>query len=362
MTLIRDVALILAVILAVSLAAPSRAEERQYTLPDAVEAWLNSPHARRGSEAFTHWDKEGEIPVDCAACHSSLGLRDFLGGDGTATGKVDHPAALGSMIDCTACHSAASTALDQVTFPSGASVNALGSSAPCMVCHQGRQSTGDVNKVLAGLAADAVSPDLEFVNVHYRAAAASLMGSVAHGGYEYDGRSYAGRFAHARDFDTCASCHDPHGLGVRAGDCATCHRTDDPTAIRNRTGDADADGDVTEGVAREIAALHAALGTAIATYAARVGEKPIVYAPAAYPYFFADLNGNGSADGDEVIYPNRYQAWTPRLLKAAYNYQFVAKDPGIYAHNPSYAMQLMIDSLDDLAQAVPLGDGGWNRP
>lgn len=358
MTLIRVAALILAV----SLAAPIRAEERQYTLPDAVEAWLNSPHARRGSEAFTHWDKEGEIPADCATCHSSLGLRDFLGGDGTAAGQVDHPPAPGSLIDCTACHSAAASTLDRVTFPSGVSVGALGSSAPCMVCHQGRQSTGDVTTALAGLAEDEVSAELQFVNVHYRAAAASLMGAEARGGYEYDGRSYAGRFAHAPDFATCASCHDPHGLGVRAGDCATCHRTEDLTAIRARTGDADGDGDVTEGVATEVAALHAALGAAIASYAARVSKKPIVYAPAAYPYFFADLNGNSTADADEAIYPNRYQAWTPRLLKAAYNYQFVAKDPGIYAHNPSYAMQLMIDSLDDLARAVPLGEGGWHRP
>jgi hypothetical protein len=188
------------------------------------------------------------------------------------------------------------------------------------------------------------------------------MGAEARGGYEHDGRSYAGRFAHVPDFATCASCHDPHGLGVRAGDCATCRRTEDLTAIRTRIGDADGDGDVREGVAAEVTALHAALGRAIAAYAARVSEKPIVYAPAAYRYFFADLNGNGTADADEAIYPNRYQAWTPRLLKAAYNYQFVAKDPGIYAHNPSYAMQLMIDSLDDLARAVPLGEGGWNRP
>jgi hypothetical protein len=69
MTLIRTAALILAV----NLAAPIRAEERQYTLPDAVEAWLNSPHARRGSEAFTHRDKEGEIPVDCATVIRALG-------------------------------------------------------------------------------------------------------------------------------------------------------------------------------------------------------------------------------------------------------------------------------------------------
>ena len=41
--------------------------------------------------------------------------------------------------------------------------------------------------------------------------------------------------------------------------------------------------------------------------------------------------------------PNRYRSWTPRLLKAAYNYQVVSKDPGAYTHNPTYALQLLHD-------------------
>ena len=49
-------------------------------------------------------------------------------------------------------------------------------------------------------------------------------------------------------------------------------------------------------------------------------------------------NGDGKADKDEAKYPNRYKAWTPRLLRAAYNYQFVTKDPGAFAHNPTYAI------------------------
>ncbi len=63
-----------------------------------------------------------------------------------------------------------------------------------------------------------------------------------------------------------------------------------------------------------------------------------------------------------MAYPNRYQSWTPRLLKAAYNYQFGAKEPGIHAHNPRYARQILIDSLDDLGTAVPSVAGGYARP
>ena len=80
--------------------------------------------------------------------------------------------------------------------------------------------------------------------------------------------------------------------------------------------------------------------------------KPIAYTPEVYPYFFVDLNGNGTVDKDEGKFPNRYKAWTPRLMKAAYNYQFVVKDPGAYAHNPTYATELLHDSLADLGTKV----------
>jgi hypothetical protein len=36
------------------------------------------------------------------------------------------------------------------------------------------------------------------------------------------------------------------------------------------------------------------------------------------------------------------------LQKTAYNYQFVTKDPGPLAHNPTYAIELLDDPLGDL--------------
>lgn len=331
-------------------------------LSGIVESWLNSPHADPASEAFRHWNEDGAIPPTCAGCHSSPGLRDLLGGDGTAAGVVDHPALIGSTVDCAACHGLAATDLRQVTFPSGAVATDLGVSAVCVVCHQGRQSSGDLDDAVAGKGEDAVSPELSFVNVHYRAAAASLMGSAAHGGYEYPGKTYAGRYAHVRGLDNCAGCHDPHGLDVDAARCARCHGAAGLAAIRNDPRDTDGDGDSTEGVAGEVATLHEWLGHAISAYAREVAGAAIAYAPDAYPYFFADLDGNGVADGEERGYPNRYMQWTPRLLKAAYNYQFVAKDPGIYAHNPVYARQILIDSLESLGGVVAIGRNGWTRP
>ena len=73
-------------------------------------------------------------------------------------------------------------------------------------------------------------------------------------------------------------------------------------------------------------------------------------------------NGNFEADKDEAKFPNRYNAWTPRLLKAAYNYQFVTKEPGAYAHNAPYALQILYDSLSDLATKVTVDVTQAKRP
>ena len=97
-------------------------------------------------------------------------------------------------------------------------------------------------------------------------------------------------------------------------------------------------------------------------YAKAVAGKPVVYDLESYPYFFVDTNGNGIADKDKTKFPNRYKSWTPRLLKAAYNYQFVTKDPGAYAHNPTYALELLYDSIADLGGKVAVELGKVTRP
>jgi hypothetical protein len=101
--------------------------------------------------------------------------------------------------------------------------------------------------------------------------------------------------------------------------------------------------------------MHAALLSAIQNYAnSTEGTDPIIYSPSRYPYFFADLNGDGAISEGE----GNYGTWTPRLLRAAYNYQFVAKDPGAFAHNGLYLLQVMYDGLVDLGADV----SGMTRP
>ncbi len=322
----------------------------------SYEAWLSSPHADTTSEAFNHWNEDGSVPVECARCHSPAGYLDYLGGDGTPSGVVDNPAAIGGVVDCETCHNAATTALTSVTFPSGVTVDGLGPEARCMTCHQGRASGADVDALVSaqGLTdPDQSDPDLGFLNVHYYPAAATLYAGVAQGGYQYPTQVYDVRFRHVPGLDSCVGCHDPHTAQVRFDVCATCHQgATDRDSVRNirmiasRNQDYDGDNNRTEGIYGEIQGLKDILYAAIQRYGSERSAR-LCYG-AAYPYWFKDSDGDGACSASESTFPNGYASWTPRLLRAAYNYQMMAVDPGNFAHNGKYVIQLLHDSIVDL--------------
>jgi hypothetical protein len=348
--------------------------------------WRGSGHADARSEAFTHWDSANAVERGCARCHSSAGFQDFIGADGTADNRFGHPAqadgpaAIG-VIDCNACHSLKAAELDAVVFPSDrlavpaagstpakparpAVAMDLGPEARCMQCHQGRESTNSVDEYIATKAPasdDTVIPSLSFKNVHYLAAAATLYGGGARGAYQYlDGKTNAKRYdglnPHVPGARTCVECHNPHSLAVEVALCARCHVTDtsppasawpspvpvatlaDLRTIRmvGSTADYDGDGNTTEGIYDELLHLSNTLYAAIQAYATNVAHSPIVYDEAVYPYF---TTANGGS----------YTSWTPRLLRAAYNYNYYIKEPGTYAHNPKYMIEVLYDSIADLA-------------
>lgn len=351
-----------AVLACAFLALPAAAQDGS-GLTRLVEQWLASPHGDYYSLSFTYWNDAGEVPVACAACHSETGFIDYLGADGSTPGVVDHPAVINAPIGCASCHTSAAHALDQVSFPSGVSVDGLGDSAVCTVCHQGRQSGDNVSAATAGIDADTVSAGLTFLNVHYGVAAAVMHGADVRGGFHYPGRRYAGRFTHVPSANTCVACHDAHTTQVATDGCLSCHRgVDDIREIRMRHVDFDGDGDIARGIHAEIIGLHAQLYAAIQAYAAEVIAMPIGYASGRHPYFFNDNDGDGLIGEDEAVFPNRFQSWTPRLLQAAYNYQVVAKDPGGYTHHPTYMLQLLYDSLESLSARVDVNMGALRRP
>lgn len=301
---------------------------------------IDHGHFAGSEEAFRHWDSEGEVPKDCAKCHSATGLSTFH------KEGVNISAEPASGFMCATCHDEANWpalfAFKSVTVPSGKALS-FGEEAKdnmCIACHSGRESKSTLDRALGalGLGDDDVSDKVRFRNIHYFAAAVSLFGTEAQGGYEYDGKTYLGKNVHVQGFDTCLGCHDAHTQEVKAQACAACHPVvkgaEDLAKIRISTDDYDGDGDVTEGMAGEVAGVAERLYAAILAYAEGAGN-PITYKAYAYPYWFG-------ADG------KGYAAFTPKLVKAAFNYQVAMKDPGGYAHNGKYVIQLLIDSIESL--------------
>ena len=337
-----------------------------FVAPESVEAvsekWARSGHADADSESFVHWaeDDPPEIPVFCARCHGMDGYVDFVGADGSPAAQVDRPILGVSVLACRTCHSEAAHQMTEVSFPSDIVVQEGTQAANCMQCHQGRQSTPDVDETLAGLEPDVVSQDLGFINVHYAIAAATLWGGDVQVGYQYSGKSYVGRFEHVADYDTCIECHDPHTTFRNPDQCSPCHlnvvNEADLREIRESEVDYDGDGAVDEPILSEVTAFHEGLLTAIQAYAEEIIGEPIIYDGDTFPYFFND------PDGGEVTFADRYTSWTPRLVRAAYNYHYVHEDPGAYTHNAGYVLQLLYDSAEDLGQAVPVAVDGFVRP
>jgi len=204
-----------------------------------------------------------------------------------------------------------------------------------------------LDKYLAGKDPNTVSDKISFKNIHYFAAGATLFGNDVQGAYQFADKTYVGQNT-THPLNKCVECHDTHSQAVKVEACAACHTgVTDPGTIRfaTDTTDWDGDGNVTEPIEEEIATLQEALYAQIQA-AATANGMPIAYSAAAYPYFFSDTNGNGTADADEAVRANAYKGWSPNLLKAAFNYQYSIKDPGAFTHNPKYIIQILIDSIE----------------
>lgn len=317
----------------------------------AITDWFRSAHADAAAEAFTHWDQDEEIRPACATCHSGEGFRAFHGLDGSEPGVVEGPINPGGVVDCGTCHNSGLADIKNVTFPSGLVHPVQGVEASCMTCHQGRTAGVDVTKATDSMELDAVSSDLRFINPHYATAAATWLGGYGGAGYHYEGRTYSGRFFHARPVSTCNSCHDPHSLEIELEPCLTCHQTNSVQDIRISRQSYDGSGNVGLGIRSDIQANANLLLDMIRAYADEVVDAPIIYDGTSYPYFFADANGDGVKDlndGSAVA----YGSWTPRSLRAAYNWKLVTSDPGNYAHNPPYTLELLYDSIEDLSGSL----------
>jgi len=349
------------------------------TVPELAAMYRNdSGHFDAGAEAFRHWDSEeeegsidrGTVSTSCARCHSPDGF-DFWAEWGT---DITKPTGVGDGMRCETCHTGtdfdgnpARKFIAEVEFPSGVEIendkDDPDDSFLCMSCHQGRQSKKDVDDRIASGKLGAFS----FRNVHYLPAGATLYGSDVNVGYEYDGRTYEGRFTHwqasAGSASQCSYCHlEDHTFEPQlVSSCKGCHPEagNDIGKIRlNRSTDYNGNGDTTEPLTEEIRTFGDRLYAGILAHAKDVVGTGIVYDSHSYPYFFEDADHDGvpdlDGDGDKI----GYRTWDAELLKTTFNYQYWQKEPGAWAHNTHYMIQLLYDSVEDIK-----GDlAGLTRP
>ncbi len=340
-------------------------------------------HFAGDTAPFRDWDDTGVVPAGCAKCHSSSGLPEYLSNGGTlvvggngalnVVGVVGQPVANGFL--CSTCHDEANFpnlySVTTVPFPSGSTLtfstekDDKGNLKPvasnlCLECHQGRESNATVTARLAAFAANPDKPDpkISFRNVHYLAAGATLFGTNAKGMVEYTGKAYDGQLVHVQGFTQCTQCHDPHTQEVLVDACKGCHGTTDVTKIRYSKEDYDGSKDPTEPMATVLDNFKSRLYAAVQKYAKDRAGAGIIYDPSSYPYVYLDKDGDGKPDVDANGAKIGYNAFTPRLLKAVYNLNYATKDPGVFAHNPKYVMEVLYDSIQDLGGDVT----GLTRP
>jgi hypothetical protein len=120
--------------------------------------------------------------------------------------------------------------------------------------------------------------------------------------------------------------------------------------------DFNGNGDTTESVQAELESIATAMLSQMQTVAVSTTGGSLCYDGAAYPYWFKHAGttptGGVCDAGESSASSKAFKNWTPKLLKAAFNYQFYHKDPGAWAHNPDYSAQILIDTAADLGANV----------
>jgi hypothetical protein len=333
-------------------------------------------HFNGARETWRHWDFDDDgnpvytVEAACAKCHSGSALPMVLAGETIPEAGV--PAGNGLM--CLTCHDGANfpglIAGNEVAMPSGKAVS-FGEGAAsnlCIECHQGRTSKVTIDKkieqfavadkldeVVAPITVDGKEVKFSFSNAHYLGIAAMWFGTDAQGFYEYEGKTYVGTNPHVvvNDKPGCVGCHDAHTGAPDEESCKTCHGDVTMNDLRgmSSTGDYNGNGDTKEGLRAEYRALRDVLYVELQKYAKTTAGTGITYNPDVYPYWFVDANGDDKADevdGKTVT----FSSWTPRLLKAAYNFNFLRKNPDVHIHNGKYGIQIAIDTIEDLGGDV----------
>lgn len=291
--------------------------------------WARTGHANVKSPAWTTYDFKTR--AGCVQCHTTTGFIAY------STGKVTGAWGLAAdkskeMVTCVACHNdVPAGALRSVTpikpYADDSYVNRnVGPSNLCVDCHGGRNNGKSVKS--------ADFTNQAFVSPHYMAAAGLLHGQ---GGYNFPGYSFYSSNSHRK-----VGIGATMGTGI-AGPCVACHMSA-PAKHLYRAVSTDTGGIITSIDTTLCANCHnsslsveslkanqATFDNALSVLTAALSAKGFVYS-SNYPYFVNTNWGAGTAGANS--------------MGAAFNYVLLTHEPAAYAHNPAYAKQLAMDSID----------------
>ncbi len=291
--------------------------------------WAQSGHANVKSPAWTTYDFKTR--AGCVQCHTTTGFIAY------STGKVTAAWGLASdktkeMVTCVACHKDVPTGTLRTVAPikpyaDDTYVNRnVGSSNLCVSCHGGRNNGSSVKS--------ANFTNQAFVSPHYMAAAGLLHGQ---GAYNFSGYAYYSSNSHRK-----IGMGNSMGTGT-AGPCVECHMSASSKHLY-RAVSTDAGGIITSIDTTLCANCHnssltvdslkgnqADFDNGLVVLNAALAYKGFVYS-ATYPYFVNTNWGSGTAGANS--------------MGAAFNYVLLTHEPAAYAHNPAYAKQLVVDSID----------------
>ena len=216
-----------------------------------------------------------------------------------------------------------------------------GASTLCARCHSGRE-TGD--SIKADADTDGV---LGYIfNSHYLPAAATLYNK---GGYEYTGQ----------DYDTLGS-HKNVGTGASGsqGPCVACHMGLGTANHTWKVTTSNACGNChSNPTAANLAVAKASYDAALDSLRLALEAKGIYY-DSAHPNFFTAAYDPAGANTPFTNWAGVYglSSWKD-VMGAAFNYNLLVNEPGAYAHNKQYALKLIADSCDFLADGAVDGQG-----
>jgi trimeric autotransporter adhesin len=300
------------------------------------QQWEVSGHA--DINALPWIDYDFKTRAGCVQCHTTTGFIAFSTAKVTAAWGVA-PDKTKEVLTCVGCHSDISTgAVRSVTpvkpFADEATyINRnFDNSNICMDCHSGRNNGASI-QVKVG-SADFTTQ--AFIAPHYLSAGGTLQSKS---GYHFPGRTYA---AYSSNSHRLIGRANTLATGTN-GPCVACHMTSSskhlflPVSV-------DKDGALTaittavcsncHGAVLPVAALAAdrtAYNNGLEILKAQLAAIGHVYSPD-YPYFTAGNWGTGQTGAN--------------VMGAAFNYKLLVAEPGAYAHNPAYAKQLIVDSID----------------